>query len=664
MSNYLISSYNRYLLLYKNILNEDSNKISAQPNSIITKLKDHQLTSVCKMQLIENSSAHKIDTKLLCPNNNFYMSSSYISSRIGILADRVGSGKSLAILSIIALNPYLDNIDILENSNQTLINMYSLNKYIRTNIIVVPHNIIKQWEKYIRNETTLSLYVISRKNHIKDDVDLYNNINIILISSSQYNKFADFHLNNQCDPGIEQCIFSRIIYDEADTLAIPRCRQLNSIFYWFISSSVENLLFPKNHFYIKNTNKYINNYTTHSSVPGWRRAYVNGIQKTGFIRDTFLSLQSSKYIENIIVKCKDSYINKSYNIGKPIKYVIICKMDTKTNIVLNSVSKKILNMLNADNIDGVIKQMNITKDSDTNIIKIITNNIKKDILNKEKTIIYIQSIEIDQHLKENKIKKEQDSIKILKSRLNEINNKIKNYNNELCPICYDNFSKPITITNCCKNLFCLKCLTKTMCISKKQSCPMCRTIFKNNQDFCVIDNNHDNSKKVNNNKPYKIDALINILKTTNGKFLVFSSYDNTLHKIENRLQKEDISYSNISGNMYVIDNIIKKYKKGDIKVLLLNSQSYGTGMNLEMTTDIILYHKMKKNMEEQVIGRAQRVGRKSTLNVHYLYYPREAGEFNEEESDNNSISFSNSDNSSFSDSDNSSFSDSDNSSFD
>mgnify|MGYP007063469260 CR=1 FL=1 len=42
-----------------------------------------------------------------------------------------------------------------------------------------------------------------------------------------------------------------------------------------------------------------------------------------------------------------------------------------------------------------------------------------------------------------------------------------------------------------------------------------------------------------------------------------------------------------------------------------------------MTTDIIIYHKLTKSMEEQVIGRAQRIGRKDSLKVTYLQFDSE-----------------------------------------
>jgi len=39
---------------------------------------------------------------------------------------------------------------------------------------------------------------------------------------------------------------------------------------------------------------------------------------------------------------------------------------------------------------------------------------------------------------------------------------------------------------------------------------------------------------------------------------------------------------------------------------------------LQEATDIILYHEMSKNTQNQIIGRANRIGRLVSLNVHHL----------------------------------------------
>ncbi len=72
-----------------------------------------------------------------------------------------------------------------------------------------------------------------------------------------------------------------------------------------------------------------------------------------------------------------------------------------------------------------------------------------------------------------------------------------------------------------------------------------------------------------------------------------------------------------------IDKAVHFYKYGNAKILLSNSNLFGCGMNFENSTDIIFLHKMHEDMENQVIGRAQRYGRKGTLNIYYLFYDNE-----------------------------------------
>ena len=51
-------------------------------------------------------------------------------------------------------------------------------------------------------------------------------------------------------------------------------------------------------------------------------------------------------------------------------------------------------------------------------------------------------------------------------------------------------------------------------------------------------------------------------------------------------------------------------------LLFLNARHYAAGLNLPMTTHVIIYNSMSDNMRMQVIGRAQRMGRKSRAASH------------------------------------------------
>jgi SNF2 family DNA or RNA helicase len=52
-------------------------------------------------------------------------------------------------------------------------------------------------------------------------------------------------------------------------------------------------------------------------------------------------------------------------------------------------------------------------------------------------------------------------------------------------------------------------------------------------------------------------------------------------------------------------------------------KNYGCGLNIEKTTDIIMFHRFDNQAEQQLIGRAQRMGRTEPLKVHYLLYENE-----------------------------------------
>ena len=73
--------------------------------------------------------------------------------------------------------------------------------------------------------------------------------------------------------------------------------------------------------------------------------------------------------------------------------------------------------------------------------------------------------------------------------------------------------------------------------------------------------------------------------------------------------------------------MLTDFENGSTKVIMLNATNFGAGMNLQMATDVVIYHRFTSEMEEQVIGRAQRLGRTTPLNVHYLIHANETDSF-------------------------------------
>ena len=123
----------------------------------------------------------------------------------------------------------------------------------------------------------------------------------------------------------------------------------------------------------------------------------------------------------------------------------------------------------------------------------------------------------------------------------------------------------------------------------------------------------------------KCTNLRNILRrmTPESKFLIFSAHETVFIQITDILHEMDITFEILKGNQYVINHCVECYKNGKNQVLLVNPRNYGSGLNLENTTDIILFHKFDTEIEHQVIGRAQRIGRKAPLRVWYLVHENE-----------------------------------------
>jgi len=264
-----------------------------------------------------------------------------------------------------------------------------------------------------------------------------------------------------------------------------------------------------------------------------------------------------------------------------------------------------------------ITRLNCNVETSDNILDVVNNKIKKELHNKKHELDYEQKkIPDDKKTHDEKIKRIENRINELVSKCNGIESRIKSFKENNCPICLCEFNSPM-LTSCCNNLFCIQCLT--LC----KNCPLCRSNIDLQKCIFIDDKKNIIDKQDNEKNEHilcsKVDNLITIFKKKpNGKFLLFSNYDRTFDNLNQKLNDNGITYNKLVGSNIVINSIIKKFISGEIKVLMLNALNYGSGLNLQMATDIIIYHELDIELETQVIGRAQRLGRTEPLNVYYL----------------------------------------------
>ncbi len=114
----------------------------------------------------------------------------------------------------------------------------------------------------------------------------------------------------------------------------------------------------------------------------------------------------------------------------------------------------------------------------------------------------------------------------------------------------------------------------------------------------------------------KLGAIKNLI-TGSKKTLIFSDWAGSFQSVEKLLDNLGVEYAEIIGDSTSLVKTLDRYRNDpELKVLLINAERFGAGLNLENTELIILMHGTR--WELQVVGRAQRIGRVAPLKVVHL----------------------------------------------
>jgi len=600
---------------YYNLELCETDKLALQPDKILIKLKPHQLASLNKAIDMENKGELNYKIK----NFNLYCQSSHlndeneitdikIGTNIGILGDKVGYGKTLIALSLIAAND-LNNIHINPNHLKSFNNIHKSYNYLtmsyknkliekETNIInstlvIVPRGpVFVQWEETIKKNTKLKLLSITNLNFIKNNIpkfkgdnkqeiiNYFNNYDIILIKNTTLKVFCDY-FTNECRI-IKN--WKRIMIDEAHDILSKIPYNLNYYYLWFISGTYIDLMKGYNH-------------TT----------YTIGIR----------DILNENLINLILVKNSNRFIKNSFEIPEPNEKFYLCKLPPDYLIARRFLNTSIIEKINANDFAGAIRELGGKNETEDNIIELISKELRKELRNKERERDFINDLDIPNEDKQQKLKKLNIEIENQQNKINDLTERIKSLSNNNCIICMDNVKNPIMLE--CTHLFCGGCVMKW--IDKNSSCPYCRTPISSYNNLIAIVN--DKNEEVKQEILSKEDTFISIIKKKKeGKFLVFTKNDNGFDNIRKKMIDNNIKFDFLKGNTNHMMNILEKFKLGELKVILLNTQYAGSGIDINFATDVIIYHSMGID-KQQAIGRAQRVGRTEQLFIHNLCYEHE-----------------------------------------
>ena len=612
MTSYIYSS-NGIRRRFFSIINIDDPEIN-QPEAVTLSLFKHQKKAIWKMTEMEKT--HKI----VRTDINRELITNY-----GIYADKVGSGKTLAMATLLHTNKNPSPAYTLPQqvTNHVMVSRITDNRRntylnIKTTLIIVPHNLIKQWEDTLNLVVGLEIQKVNTKKMVLELIEMLRSagsaepIPIILISNTMYRHFNkvwhdEYIPTSVPNGGIPNYVsttwrqrpkikWNRIIVDEPHTFILPE-NSLKSNFCWFICATPNDILYSNRQ---------------------WLRHIMAGEYYYQRLNPNELT----------VIKSENDVIEQSLCLPPYIERFIKCKAPTYLfdRQIRNNLPTEALARLHANDVVGAMEILNINAKSESSILDSLIENYKNRVHNERLEINRLMQI---RNISESD---RRDRIQRHETKLREFENKIKSITDrvtvsENCPICLDNVSDPRAITDCCHKSFCFECILMALKTSNNK-CPMCKSNIHTNSLHIESAVHVDKKIKIDNNPKTpellsKTDTILKMIGNMddNSRYLIFSEYDNSFQRISYKLSERMIPFKVLKGGVDEQQKNIKKYESGEIKILMLNAHNFGAGLNLQMTTDIIIYHQFRtEDLKTQVIGRAQRIGRQTALNVHYLEY--------------------------------------------
>jgi hypothetical protein len=537
-----------------------------QPPELKLDLYPHQLASVFKMETLEREKKIKTNDVIT-------------ETVIGINADITGYGKTLAMVTLIMRDrmdwdldePFItESIETFAANRIVKRNLSYFNKN-NTTLILVSQSIVQQWLKELKYTDLTVKAITTRKDANTVDADEYD---VIIVTPTMYNRFVErFH----------SICWKRFIFDEPGHIRVPAMRRINSGFMWLVTATPDSII------------------AQHRNC---RSSFMYDIVN----RNRWYAVEN--VFGSITIKNPDEFVKQSFEMPPTHHNYYNC-YSPLYHTLNGIVNDRIINMINANNIDGVINALG-GGDKTSNITELVRNK-KLEELEEINAKIRIYTTRGD----EDRLKHWTERKERVDAQLAELDKRFQDLLTKECNICYDKLQSPVMEPGC-QNIFCAKCLMTWL--KDKTTCPLCRQKV-DTQQLIYITRDED-TKKEDKPKPLtKEKTIIDIIrKNKKGKFIVYSAHDETFGTIKRLFKENAISYVEVKGRIDTMARKIKKFKKGKIQVIFLNSKFNGAGIDLIEASDLIVYHKMSDDTLQQILGRPNRIGRTESLQVHHLIY--------------------------------------------
>lgn len=550
-------------------------KVVPQPERLKIALYPHQRANIYQMERLEKEKSSRLPDGLL------------LEANVGILGDPPGTGKTLTTVGLICRDrmPWKESFDldreqVCTNSNGSIrVIRERMIPTIKTTLIVTPPSLLRQWETELCH-SDLKYLLVERRSHI----NALENYDVVICTISMYPDLAADYKNVR---------FKRFVYDEMDSAYIPNMPAVSAGFYWFVSATFDQVI---------------------EECIRSRRMH--------FLKQLFISIFSDEFDRQQLLQCVTVQSTEKLRKLRPVpkEYEEIFYEIGAAPVVeqlREMMDHELVQMIEAGNIRDAIRHLGGSEENgDGNIADLLRRRAIASVNAAEQKVLMYQG---------RQRKEWADRLIDEQRKLSVIEERIKDMESGECSLC--NLKMENTaLWPCCQNLSCVGCAARWL--PQHKTCPFCRA-----QDPKIVHLNVSQSeeKKVAVAAPKrqhadKYECLMDIVQQ-GRKVLIFAAFDNQFSTIAATLIAAGVSYSRLQGTAKQRADILNGYTKGSIQVLILNSRMNGAGLNLQCTTDIVLWHCMPAALTKQMIGRALRYGMDHHLKIHKLFTKAQEEQF-------------------------------------
>lgn len=488
-------------------------------------------------------------------------------SQFAFLGDKPATGKSWTTVGYIKACKdarHLMHATYLNQLSQEKI--FSVRRTVhnyQTNLILVPSVLLQQWRTLLDEEEGLT-YTCIRRNSQINDADLVENIravDVVLVPNTLFPALCDRLLN-------ERFQWTRVFIDDWTAIPLTISRAiLLSQFTWLLTGTWVPFLFSDVHYNMWYMQALINA-VPESASSDMKVFFGELIARPPGEPPNSRSFFSA-YINNhpnrdrLVVKCTDEFLRQSINISEPRTTIIPYCGDTILRFLYALCSIGLRTTLDAENYVHALELVGATFMSGDEWA-----NKKEKILRRE--------VHMD-----------------------------------ACPICFDEIGMP-TLTPCCQNFFCAKCLLQSCQTSKTNVCPTCRSQISG-QRLIVV---HDRADQP---RPYlkKIECLVQELKARpNGSHIIYFPCEPMYGLLRSELRAADLNFDVLTGSRDVVRRKTERFIQGSTDIIVIFNRHQILNINLPNVTTIFIYPDTIDNIDKmRLIHRTQQIGRTEPLEI-------------------------------------------------